>query len=99
MRAGVMPEIEELTTDLDRRSGQRRLRLTEGYERADITIQHESNEPLGDDTDFWRAVDHPPVNDRLAGLLLDVVCALRARRFGTSLGTTPPAKLPAADDA
>lgn len=95
----MTPTVEELTTDLDRRCGQRRLRVTGGFERAEITIQHESNEALGDEADHWRPVDHPPVNERLAEVLLDVVCALRARRFGTSLGNTPPAKLPAADEA
>jgi hypothetical protein len=89
-----MSEIEELTTDLDRRAGQRRLRVTAGDERIELTIQHESNEAIADDAPLWRAVEHPPVNDRLCEQLLDVVCTLRARRFCTSLGTTPPPTLP-----
>lgn len=95
----MTPELEELTTDLDRRSGQRRIRVTVGDERAEITVLHESNEALGDEAPNWRAVDHPPVNERLAELLLDVVCALRARRFCLSLSDTPPVHLPNADDA
>lgn len=89
-----MTKIEELTTDLDRRAGQRRLRVTAGDERIELTVQHESNEALGDEAEHWRPVDHPPVNERLAEQLLDVVCALRARRFCLSLGDTPPAALP-----
>jgi hypothetical protein len=56
-----MPELEELTTVLDRRSGQRRIRVTVGDERAEITVQHESNEALGDEAPNWRPVDHPPL--------------------------------------
>lgn len=94
-----MPKLEELTTVVDRFAGQRRIRVTVGDERAEITIQHESNEALGDEAPNWRAVDHPPVNERLAELLLDVVGALRARRLCLSLSDTPPVHLPAADDA
>ena len=89
-----MTKIEELTTDLDRRAGQRRLRVTAGDERIELTVQHESTAALGDKADLWRPVDHPPVNERLAEQLLDVVCALRARRFCLSLGDTPPPALP-----
>lgn len=94
-----MPKLEELTTVVDRFAGQRRIRVTVGDERAEITIQHESNEALGDEAPNWRAVDHPPVNERLAELLLDVVGALRARRLSLSLSDTPPVHLPGADDA
>jgi hypothetical protein len=89
-----MKKIEELTTDLDRRAGQRRLRVTAGDERIELTVQHESNEALGDEPDRWQAVEHPPVNERLADLLLDVVCELRARRFCTSVEDTPLAGQP-----
>lgn len=94
----MMPELEELTTNVDRRSGQRRFRVTADFERVEITVQHESNEALGDEAPHWRPVDHPPVNERLAEQLLDLVCALRARRFCLSLSDTPPVHLPSATD-
>lgn len=92
-----MPTVEELTTDLDRRCGQRRFYVRSGDERIELLVTHESNEALGDEADRWRPVDHPPVNERLAESLLDVVCALRARRLCTSLSSTPPVKLAPAD--
>lgn len=93
----MTPELQELTTDLDRRSGQRRIRVTAGAERVEILVQHESDEALGDEVPDWRPVDHPPVNERLAELLLEAVCGLRARRFCISLSDTPSVHLPSAD--
>jgi hypothetical protein len=81
----MTPEIEELTTDLDRASGQRRIRLTDGDERLHLLMLHECNEALGDETPRFVPVEHPPVNNRLAEQLLDIVCALRVRRFCLSL--------------
>jgi hypothetical protein len=81
----MMPEIEELTTDLDRKCGQRRITLTDGDERVHLLLLHEYNESLGDEAPLFTPVAHPPVNERLAEQLLDVVCALRARRHCISL--------------
>lgn len=53
----MTPEIEELTTTADRMCGQRRTRVTVGDERAETTVQHESNEALGDAAPHWRHVD------------------------------------------
>ena len=81
----MTPEIEELTTDLDRAAGQRRITVTDGDERMQMLLLFESNTGLPDDLPRWEPVAHPPLNKRLAELLMDALCALHGRKFSVSL--------------
>lgn len=88
--------IEELTTDLDRRNGERRFRITSacGYNRAEITARWETDIAPPDEAPHFAAVAHPPVNGGLVDVLLDLLTALHPQRNLVALPSTPPVKLP-----
>lgn len=88
--------IEELTTDLDRRNGERRFRITSacGYNRAEITTRWETDVSPPDEAPHFASVAHPPVNGGMVELLLELLAALHPHRNLVALPSTPPVKLP-----
>lgn len=82
-----MPDIKELTNDLDRKSGRRRFMITgvNEEERVIVELQWEYNRSLYDEAKNFAAVDHPPGNQAAADQLLDLVCALRQKLFSLDL--------------
>lgn len=77
--------IREITTDLDRRAGERHFEIETRDQRARVSITWLSNVSPPDEASRFEPCAHPPVNDGAAELLLDLVGVLRANRYMVAL--------------
>lgn len=80
-------KIEELTSDDDRKLGQRRICVTHPDEEERVTLEMtwESNRALPGDAVRFQTVDHPPSNASLQELLLELLCAVRRKPYSFEL--------------
>lgn len=88
--------VEELTTDVDRRAGERRFLLTDPFHlsRAQITIAWSTETGLADELPHYERLEHPPLNHEASLTLLDLVCALHAHSYMATLPASNTAAIP-----